>query len=155
MFNGYDDSGVKPEAKAAVQVRAAPCLAGGVYAGALHAIIFSHVQVAPVAMSSFQTNSHVINGILAVFDPSLSSTRTCWTVGTGGCQRKVELNDLLAADSCERTLLWGHPPPGSCGVVVKPPTSPSAGGAGGRQRDLEHYRLCAHNATVHCFLQVY
>lgn len=106
MFNGYDDSGVKPEAKAAVQVRAAPCLAGGVYAGALHAIIFSHVQVAPVAMSSFQTNSHVINGILAVFDPSLSSTRTCWTVGTGGCQRKVELNDLLAADSCERTLLW-------------------------------------------------
>lgn len=40
MFNGYDDSGVKPEAKAAVQVRAAPCLAGGVYAGALHAMLF-------------------------------------------------------------------------------------------------------------------
>ena len=28
MFNGYDDTSVKPEAKAAVQVQAAPNLAG-------------------------------------------------------------------------------------------------------------------------------
>jgi len=60
----------------------------------------------------------------------------------------VELNDLLAADSCERALLCEHPPPWSCGGVVKPPTRPSASGAGGRQRDPERYRLCAHKMQL-------